>query len=352
MRDAGEDETEEYIRISYAYLFLALEDDDPERAAYFADCQDEDLALYDIWGKMLNCEGESTEYARLLSELLDCETLDGIRLLCVLNESENILKYHNDFAPEILKKLTDVEEGESFIKNAETVYSDLMELQYGNMKKDPMNPKVQERLEYYMNAVEVLTMACSPTVGYIAGDIAPILRMRGEYGLALKYHEIASKAYLDAKNGKEYFVERINMALTYKEAGDIEQSADILFDILNDSEFSIDDYPRQKAVVYGHIAEVIQLNMDQDEEPDPEMEEFLIQCFELEESYFRSVNEPYDIAVSLINQLHYYSRKPEEHRVKILLKFRETEKIATDNSLGNILYYLKLYKETVLEKIL
>ena len=352
MRNIGDNESAEHIRMSNAGLFLILDEDDPERAAYFSGCSDEDLAMYDIWGKMVKCGSGSPEYARYLSELLQCEKLNGIRMFCILSEAENILKYHNRFAPGIMKMLADTGESESFINKAGTVYSDLMELQYENMKNDPMNPKIKERLEYYRDAVEALRVAGSPAVGYIAGQLTTILRMRGEYELALNYHGIASKAYLEASDGKEYLTEQINTALTYKAAGDLKKSEEILSEMLEGRVFPIDDFPFQKAAAYGHLAALIRSDTDEGGEPDPEREKLLMKCFEEEESYFRSIGEPYDICVALVNQLHYYSGKPQKYREAILSKFREILKIATDHSLKNILYYLERYKEDVLAKIL
>ena len=345
LQSLGELDSYASVRLVNAVLFLVLPEDDPERKAFFTGYSVEDLELFDIWAEMIRCEYDDPDYEPLLQAILECKELKDVRLYCILQQAETILSFYNGYAPSIIKKIKDDKGRTFFIRHAAQIYSDLMESQFGNMRNDPLSPEVSKMLEYFTDAVNTLLEGGSTKVGFIAGDMAVILRKRGEYELAFKYHGISSKAYLDEGNLREYFVERINLAQTCLDTEEYEKASDILFDVL-DGDLPIDDYPRQRALAFGALTHVFMDPLDPDEILPEELEESLFDCFEEEENYFRDTEEPYDLAVSLVNQLQYLRRDPAKHWDMIRSKFDEAVQLARDHSMSNIMEFLTAFADS------
>ena len=95
-----------------------------------------------------------------------------------------------------------------------------------------------------------------------------------------------------------------------------------------------------EAALCGNLASAVIEELGEDL-PDQETEWLVLECFRIEEAYYREAGEPYDLAVWLVNQLQFLRRNASAHIEEIQSKYREAAKLAQTYSMGNIIEFLQ-----------
>jgi tetratricopeptide (TPR) repeat protein len=166
------------------------------------------------------------------------------------------------------------------------------------MKADYQGHDTLRLLDFYERAVAFLSTVGSNNTGVLAGNIAIIYRRRKDEEKTLRYRKISMEDYLRQGIPYDALIEKMNLATAYREFHRTEEAAATLREALEEAKrYRIGS---MIGSIAGNLAAVLR------DIGDPASHGEIMECFGIEESYFRSQSMARDLAISLINQAAYH----------------------------------------------
>ncbi|MBE6660919.1 MAG: DUF4062 domain-containing protein [Ruminococcaceae bacterium] len=290
------------------------------------------LTVSDIWLKLGSWDSEDEDkvnrtsgqsYEEILSETLPlASTHMSLVYACWKDLVPSIAK---EVSVQTLQRMLHAlpREESFFLEYAfEEAFTKDMLLNIENMKVDYQGPQTLRLLAYYEKAIEFLSEIGSANTGVLAGNIAIIYRRRKDEEKALHYHKISMDDYLRQGIPYDALVEKMNLSTAYREFGRKDEAISVLREAL--SEAKEKGITALVAAIAGNLAANLR---DRGNTADHEE---IMDCFAIEENYYREQLAARDLAISLLNQTAYGLMR--EDAASVSDKLAEARKIVRENN--------------------
>ncbi|MBR3836724.1 MAG: DUF4062 domain-containing protein [Clostridia bacterium] len=254
---------------------------DPSRPSSQTKLQD----LYRLIRRLL------THLSRFESLVVSCLGDVSRQIVCACT-AEELIEIVNE-VPEARK--------ETVVYDFCSVMKENFDQNHAVITRDYLSPESVEKIEFYEKCIAFLEHFENLNAAPIAGNLALVFRRRKDKEKTLYYHSISIKAYEKAEKKRDLLIEMMNMATAYREFGDLDQAIELLRKGLREATLCKEE--GMAASIAGNLASVLIKS-----ETDAEQKEIL-RCFDVEETYFRSVGNERDLAISLLNQIIYLHNK-------------------------------------------
>jgi tetratricopeptide (TPR) repeat protein len=226
-------------------------------------------------------------------------------------------------AQQIIKLISGLPEaaGESFSDVLEDKMLENFQRDIEDLTRDYHSPAALRKLAYYDKCMMVLEERKSPNVAAIAGNLAIIYRRRKEEEPTIRCHRISTEAYKRAGKTYDYLIELMNTATAYNELGKKAEAVELLRQGIKEAAQAGE--AKLEAAMAGNLASFLCRSGN------PEVHEEVMQCFAIEEGYFRNRGAKRDLVISLLNQIIYLQQHPKD--ATWLEKLREAGELIRSN---------------------
>lgn len=257
---------------------------------------------------------ENPSVPALLEELLAySQSYEQVVLLCLTDvvrqvidgcSTQQILQIVQSL-PETAKK--------AFAGILEAKLLETFQLDFEALTRDYTSYTANEKLAYYEKCLEVLEELQSTNAAAVAGNLAIIYRRREDEDRTIRYHTISTRAYKKRGAVQDYLIELMNTASAYSKFGRQDQAASVLRTGIKEAAEA--GASRLEACMAGNLAAILARSVD------PKAREEAMRCFAIEEKFFRNLGAPRDLVISLLNQILYLQKLPDNR--EWLEKLRE-----------------------------
>ncbi len=171
-------------------------------------------------------------------------------------------------------------------------------------------------------------------VGCISGNLALIFRRRQEEEKTIAYHKLAMEKYQSIGKIRDCLIETMNLATAYREFGRLDEGTQLLRSVMQDEK------NKQVGDIYAAVAGNLAGFLTDKGDMKTHAQE-VIDCFRIEEDYFRATGEERELAISLFNQIRFYLVEFEQYESVIREKYAQAMEIAQRNNLREFAQHLR-----------
>lgn len=183
----------------------------------------------------------------------------------------------------------------------------------------------------------------SEYAGAIAGNLAAIYRRRMDKDKTILNHEKAIRIYRAHNRARDVYIELMNLATAYSDFDTPEKGVELLRNTLKEPELS--SCKDIQAAIAGNLAALLmKFHGDNAQGRGNEIAE----CFRIEEEYFEQSGEMRELAISLANQLVYFTGQTNQNADILREKFQKLEHIVSTYRLHDFKNMLQEIKQSLL----
>lgn len=262
------------------------------------------VKLIDLWVQ-LGCFSESEDttlhgqiFADLLGRLPELASRHPVPVTCCLLDIVHQIS-HRCSTEEFLSLVESLPQKvvESLREPMQAAMLETYEQDFSALIRDYSSDHALEKLAFYEKCVAFLTAIKAPNAGALAGNIALIFRRRKDREKTLHYHRRSMESYQKAGQKTDYLIELMNTSSAFREFGDIPQAISLLRQGLGEAAAAGEK--KLEASIAGNLASLLS------KVAQPDLHTEIMDCFAIEEKFFRSSDSQRDLAISLLNQVIY-----------------------------------------------
>ncbi len=249
----------------------------------------------------------------LLCQLLDyINSFETLVTSCLMDVSRKVVNCCS--AEEMISIIDKVPENhrKMLSENFSSVMLEHFEEELAFIMKDYLSPNAVEKIEFYEKCIVFLKYIESINMAAIAGNLALTFRRRKDKEKTLYYHTLSIEAYKKANRTQDSLIEMLNMSTAYYEFNEIEKAIDLLRTSLDEAVAKKEE--KLAAAIAGNLASRLTRHGDINNKQE------ILNYFEIEESFFRSIGNMRELSISLLNQILYLHEKtdPSEWQSKLI----------------------------------
>lgn len=269
----------------------------------------EDEAIHriaDLWGKLgAIIRGEVRSYKNEIAEEYLAELsgysgeMGSLVYECLYDIAEVVTDYTSAETALVCVRALDRELSDMLTSRLSKMYLRNEYNDITSLKSDYLSPEAEGKLAYYDKAAKFLSqVGYSSNTAMLYGNLAIIYRRRKDQDKTFSYHKLSREAYREIGEHRDALIEMLNLSTAYFAFEKTDEAIEVLREGVKEArERGLSD---MEAAMAGNLAARLR------DRGNPSDHEETVECFRIEEDFYREQGLERDLAISLVNQCAYY----------------------------------------------